>query len=476
MKISKWNINLFVLVIPCVSLIIFGLPLLLAQEKKDKEEVISAEQIIKDIKTYQKETENIRGRKFKSDITAKKQSLEDFQQFVRKSLDEELPPEKAQLIQTAWSKLGLTPKTFDLRKGLEDLQVSQAGAYYDNKTKTVYLLKTETLPPSFVKMAMVHELCHALQDQHFDLTTIRKNSGDSYDYSAATRFLYEGDASYVGNFYYAKPMFATMGVDIQSDSPLLIQQFMIFKSMSRTEILQKNDAQMESLGEEYPAIKAMLEGAKKAPPYLYWYLAAPYVSGVASIAEIMGFTLQNQGDDYIGGWQNIDIAYKVIPVSTEQMLHPYKLLIEKDDPTQVAQPKFPDSWEVVHSDNLGEFGFWTLYDIFEVKDSRQAAAGWDGDKYFLIKNKKDNTYGLYFSTIWDSDADAKDSFKAYQKIVAKKYPDWQKDKNATEQFVMWNSPDGKFTVVMTIENNKWTTVEDIPAETTELWKTPPKKD
>ncbi|MBI4835149.1 MAG: hypothetical protein HY811_10115 [Planctomycetes bacterium] len=476
MKINKWKFNLLALIAVSISLTIGGVHTILAQGKKDKAEVITAERIIKDIKIYQKEVEDIRGKKFKADTTVKNQSMDEFKQFVKAGLDEELPKEKAQLIQAAWSKLGLIPKDYDLRKGLENLVVSQAGAYYDNKTKTVYLIKTDALPPSIVKMAIVHELCHALQDQYFDLTKIMKDSMGDYDYSAAMRFLYEGEASYVGNFYAAKEMLSGMGMDMKSDDPMILQQFMLLKSMSREAVLKQNDAEMGQLSGDYPAIKASLDGAKTAPPFLYWELSAPYVSGVANIAEIIGLKLKNQKQDYTGGWQNVDIAYSAKLVSTEQIFHPAKLLTEKDEPTAVTQPELPESWEVAYSDNLGEFGFWTLYDVYGIKDPAKAADGWDGDKYFLLKNKESDNYALYFSTVWDTNNDAADSFEAYQKIVVEKNPDWKKSDDSTKQSVTWNSPDGKFTVIMALENNKWISMENIPSETVKLWKTPLKKD
>jgi hypothetical protein len=447
-------------------------PVLLAEDKPGS----STDELVQQIKDYQKEVEDIRGKKFKTDVPVHMQSEEDFRKFVAKSLDAELPPEKTKLIQSAWSKLGLIPNDYDLRKGFENLFISQAAGYYDHSTKKMVLLKTDTLSPDHIKISLIHELCHALQDQYFDLGTLMNNAGaTSEDAGMAIRYLIEGEATYVMTYYATKPMMALMPKNM-SITQVLSQQTAVMKSISREFLLGQTEAQFGPKVEQYPAMKSVIDGLKDAPIYLFWYLNAPYMHGAASIAEMLQLPISVKQDEFVTGWIAVDNAYKTPPVSSEQMIHPNKLLVSKDAPTSVNQPALPDGWEPAYSDVLGEFGFWVLYEIFEIKRSRDYSEGWDGDRYTLIKNKKDGRLGLHLATAWDSDADAKDSFKAYQKIVAKKYADWQKDKNATDQSVTWNSPDGKSAVVMTLENTKWTAVEDIPAETADLWKTPPKKD
>ncbi|MFH1228340.1 MAG: hypothetical protein V1701_10635 [Planctomycetota bacterium] len=467
------KIFLSIFSIACAGLSIIGIPIIFAQERGNQKSAI--EEILSNIKSYQKEIETIRCKQFKSDVLTRVQSMKDFRSFVKNELDNEMPPEKIQKIQMSLIKLGLLPENYDLRKGYENLLLTQAGAYYDPLTKTIYLLKIDSFTPEQLKENLIHELCHALQDQFFDLTNINKKASSSDDSATAVRFLYEGEATYVMTLYSLRPI---LGEQMQSgiNNPFISQIFSRMKFMTRDMLLNQAEAQMSYLSDKYPEIKAAFKGLEEAPSYLFWYLHAPYVHGLSSISDIISYNITNQKPDFQGGWQNIDLAYQNPPVSTEQIIHPRKLLIERDDPTPVNEPNLPPQWEIIFSDTLGEFGFWTLFSTFELPSFREASDGWDGDKYFLIKNTKSNLYGLCLSTVWDSSNDAIESFKAYQSVIGHKYKGWQKEKNTTKNLLIWTNPDKNSAVFASIEGNKWITIEDIPYDELELWKNSAKKD
>ena len=64
-------------------------------------------------------------------------------------------------------KFGLLDRDFDLKPFMLALLKEQIAGYYDSKTKTVYML--DWVDPETQKQVLVHELTHALQDQHTDL-------------------------------------------------------------------------------------------------------------------------------------------------------------------------------------------------------------------------------------------------------------------------------------------------------------------
>lgn len=64
-------------------------------------------------------------------------------------------------------KFGLLDRDFDLKPFMLALLKEQIAGYYDSKTKTVYML--DWVDPETQKPVLVHELTHALQDQHTDL-------------------------------------------------------------------------------------------------------------------------------------------------------------------------------------------------------------------------------------------------------------------------------------------------------------------
>jgi hypothetical protein len=65
-------------------------------------------------------------------------------------------------------KFGLLDRDFHLRPFLVSLLTEQIAGFYDNKTKTVNML--DWIQPDEQKPVLAHELTHALQDQHVDLT------------------------------------------------------------------------------------------------------------------------------------------------------------------------------------------------------------------------------------------------------------------------------------------------------------------
>ena len=170
------------------ALVLFhGVPAL-AQDDALKE-------ILGDMSTYQEIVERIRGEKFKKDVPAASQSTEDFAKFVRKSMDQDMPPERLEGWSKALKLLGALERDYDLREGLMEFVVTQAGAYYDPDSESFYVVMGG-LPKAMLRTIVVHELHHALQDQLFDLEGMldRAQKGENGDAESALSFLVEGEA------------------------------------------------------------------------------------------------------------------------------------------------------------------------------------------------------------------------------------------------------------------------------------------
>jgi hypothetical protein len=134
-------------------------------------------------------------------------------------------------------------------------------------------------------------------------------------------------------------------------------------------------------------------------------LQMPYTDGTATILEAVG----------IRGWSLVDDLYGRLPASSEQMLHVDKLLRdERPRPitidTDKAKALFPGH-EEVWDDELGEaFLLAVLSDVETPAVAREAAAGWDGDRYLAFDDPNSPAPApLVLGMIaWDSTADAKD--------------------------------------------------------------------
>ena len=93
--------------------------------------------------------------------------------------------------------LGLVHGKVDLASSFNTLTQSGVVGLYVNEDKTVYVRGAAMTP--FVRVTLAHELTHALQDQHWDLTNLQRAAPAGDD--TALRALLEGDAVTVQNAY-----------------------------------------------------------------------------------------------------------------------------------------------------------------------------------------------------------------------------------------------------------------------------------
>ena len=121
-------------------------------------------------------------------------------------------------------KFGLLPREFDLKEFLIKARRKEIAGYYDDETKSVYLLNT--IPLEKQEPILAHELTHALQDQNYDLRTWAKagdakrdeNKMDLDDETrGARRAVVEGQATIV----YVDYLLAPSGRNLQNTPGLI---------------------------------------------------------------------------------------------------------------------------------------------------------------------------------------------------------------------------------------------------------------
>jgi hypothetical protein len=89
------------------------------------------------------------------------------EKYLTEKFDEDEDSKRMQRGEVVLKKFGLLDRDFNLKPFMLDLLKEQIAGYYDSKTKTVYML--DWIDPETQKPVLVHELTHALQDQHTDL-------------------------------------------------------------------------------------------------------------------------------------------------------------------------------------------------------------------------------------------------------------------------------------------------------------------
>ena len=301
------------------------------------------------------------------------QSRADARRFIEDQLDEELGPEQLDGMERAYKAFGLLPDTLDLRAMLLDLYTEQVVGYYDPATDRLYVLDEATAATAGPVVA--HELVHALQDQHTDLDSlVARERGN--DRQMAAQAAAEGQATLV--------MVALQAARMSGQSV----DFGALPDLS--ELL---GPALEAENEQFPVFR-------RAPRLVRETLLFPYMAG----AGFMQALFRARGGD------GPPVPFgDLLPQSTEQVLAPEsRFITQRDAPTEVRLGPTGDGWEVVYSNVLGQLETSIMMTELLGERGTDAAQGWDGDRYVLLRGP-DGGEALVWYSVWD-DSEAADAF------------------------------------------------------------------
>ncbi len=278
------------------------------------------------------------------------------------------PPELVKANGRLLELMGLLPAGSSLMDLYVKLLGSQVAGYYDPHAKELYVVsKSGGLGP-VERVTFAHEFTHALQDQHFDLTSLHIDAIGQGDTSLAHLSLAEGDA--------------TLLMSLWAQAHLTPQELIQL-------ITSSNDPEQAKILAEMPEI-------------LKQTLLFPYSAGLQLV-------LARQA---AGGWAAVDAMYARLPASTEQVLHPEKYAasekpIEVAFPTDLAK-RLGAGWTVDLEDTLGEFQLRIWLEQVGRLDATAAAeavAGWGGDRVILLAGPG-GASAIAIRTAWDTVDDA----------------------------------------------------------------------
>lgn len=338
-------------------------------------------------------------------VPAEQQTTEQFRAFVQNSLAEELPAAKAVPLQRGLLHLGVFMKSFDLAKVLEQTMTSQAAAYYDPAAKKFFVVMVPESDMLLDTMS-AHELTHALQDHHFDLTKYLPPTLDD-DAASARRFVVEGDATFTMFAYLAtkgggadklKPVLGMLRTQIEAAAAMGISDYATAMKQQAAAFPGMDDS-----------MKTAMESMEDLPPVIIGPMIDSYMKG--AVVAITAYEA--------GGWKAVDALYATPPDSTEQVLHPAtKLIGTRERPRKVTLPALPGT-EVTRN-VMGELQ-WAIYlQQWGAPEAPEAAAGWGGDRYLVVE-QGGHLVG-YLATVWDAPADAQAFAAAYVATLAKRFP------------------------------------------------------
>jgi len=304
-------------------------------------------------------------------------------QFLKDRVHEVTTPEDLRIEELGLKKFGFVPQDFDLAKSTVDLLTEQAAAFYDYHKKKLYI--TDWAPSDMRQAALVHELAHALADQHFHLERFIKQGRDDDDLSMARTAVMEGQATWL----MSEAIERRTGQSLKG-SPKSVE------TMSRA---------METGGSDYPVFES-------APLYFRKTLVFPYTQGMLfqnAVCEKL-----DQGA--------FAAVFRRPPVSTQQILHPQKYF-DGVMPTRPALPNFSTrGYKRLVAGTVGEMDHAIL--IGQYLDERLAgelATHWRGGLYALDENKREHRVVLSYAVEWDGADAARQYFAAYQEVLRKKW-------------------------------------------------------
>lgn len=313
----------------------------------------------------------VRGLSARTEVRGRLISRKEIERYISQQLDEETPEGVLEATEALLYGLGTVDADFNYRATVIGLMTSELLGFYDPKQKTFFV--GGDLAGEEADVTLWHELVHALQDQHYDLTHVTDWQPDQGDSQAAVHALAEGDATSAMLDAMLKPRGVT-ALDVP-------------ESLMRTQSV---------LG----------AAALTAPPILVRSLLAPYIDGLA-------FTnaLRRRG-----GFATVDEAWRAPPISTEQLLHPEKFLAH-EVPLVVSLPPAPAHAPELHERFHDVMGEQTLRVLLEewlpAKTAAEAASGWGGDRISVFSDEPGRRWAIGWHVRFDSVADAKQALEAF---------------------------------------------------------------
>jgi hypothetical protein len=329
--------------------------------------------------------------------------------YLNEKFAEDESARRLQRSEIVLKKFGLLDRDFALKPFLLALLKEQIEAYYDSKTKTVYMLDWVDIEEQ--KPVLAHELTHALQDQHSDLEKwnnqtpedVSLNSSDDTGHlikdemDTAREAVVEGQATAVMMDYMLKPM----GKSLVKDPEVI-------------EFVRQHLA----ASEDSPVLS-------RAPLLLSESLLFPYRDGLSFEQDV--WMDQGQAAAFAG---TLDRP----PTSSWEIINPR----EYEKRHVPAVPLLPNIHPLV--DNLykpydiGQIGQLDMRILTELFGGNQAAANltpaWDGGLYWAGQRLSAKTpeeqastdsIALFYLSAWKNSASARAFARIYADELGRKY-------------------------------------------------------
>ena len=357
----------------------------------------------------------ITGLPFKHDVPYALITKDQLHRYLEHRLHQTMKPEDERAEELTLKMLGLVPADFDLRKNTLDLLTEQAAAFYDYNRKKLFVLEGSGAGDE-ERVALVHELAHALADQHFHLAKYIHEGLRSDDGATARQAVMEGQATWLMAAY----------VEREGGGKAEVPKSVL-------ELMKKSIE--GSAAQQYPVFS-------QAPLYIRQELVFPYAEGLA----FQDAVFQKLGREAFSE------VFLHPPSNSGQILHPERYFEQGDGHSAVAIPDppalpQPHEFHKLADGTLGELDFRVLLSQYTTAAEGQAlAAHLTGGSYELFEHKREKFPVLGVVSRWDSPESARNYFEQSRRVmqgkwkkleIASETPDWVEGRGDSGYFRVW---------------------------------------
>jgi hypothetical protein len=164
----------------------------------------SADLLRAEAKQLVKVVSRLRGLKVRRSVAMGVMTRDQILAELEKRLSEEYTEDEIAAESDVLKRLGLLPRDADYKRTILELLTDQVAGFYNPLTKRLNI--AAWLPLVLQRPALAHEICHALQDQHFRLKRFTRPTKDDSDRQLARAALVEGDCTGLMLEYVLVPM------------------------------------------------------------------------------------------------------------------------------------------------------------------------------------------------------------------------------------------------------------------------------
>lgn len=328
----------------------------------------------------------ITGLDFKHDVPYALIDKDQLRRYLEQRMNETMKPEDERAEEITLKMLGLVPGDFDLRKSTVDLLTEQAAAFYDYNKKKLFILEGSGGTEE-ERVALVHEMAHALADQHFHLAKYIKEGMRSDDSATARQAVMEGQATWLMAAYIARE---------GGGKPEVPEA-----------VLKMMKASIEgSAAAQYPVFS-------QAPLYIRESLVFPYAEGLGFQDAVFRKL----------GKEGFSEVFLRPPLSSGQILHPERYLghggVVIPGPPAIPDPR---DFHKLAEGTLGELDFRVLLSEYtDRQDGEALAAHLEGGSYEVFENKREKFPVLGVASTWDSPQSARQYLDDSRKVMQGKW-------------------------------------------------------